>query len=431
MKLAIIGAGWAGMAAAVTATQQGHQVHILEATRSLGGRARALRTTLPDGRPVTLDNGQHILIGAYHQTLALMQQVGIDLASAMHRQPLHLPFPDGSGLRLPDWPAPLDAVAGILGMRAWSWHARLSLLRWAWRWQRAGFACPADWTVADACQSLPAEVRQALIDPLCISALNTPVERASAQVFLHVLQAALFAGNGGSHLLLPRCDLGELFPAQAARWLHAHGGQIRLGARAHRLLRLDSQWQVDGEPFDAVILATGASDAARLVTRCADAPSSALTAGLQAWSASAAALSHEAIATVYAWAETAQLPTPLLALRHSALEPAQFAFDKGQLGSAAGLLAFVVSACELPRAQVEAAVLAQAHRQLELTLQPVMTVVEKRATFACTPLLNRPPSRIAPGLVACGDYVAGPYPATLEGAVRSGTQAVHRLDLEI
>jgi len=54
-------------------------------------------------------------------------------------------------------------------------------------------------------------------------------------------------------------------------------------------------------------------------------------------------------------------------------------------------------------------------------------VVEKRATFACTPQLQRPATRIAPALLACGDYVAGPYPATLEGAVRSGVQAARAL----
>ena len=96
-------------------------------------------------------------------------------------------------------------------------------------------------------------------------------------------------------------------------------------------------------------------------------------------------------------------------------------FDKGQLGGPRGLLAFVVSASEGERAVLEQQVCQQAAQQLGLPdLQPLQTVVEKRATFACTPGLQRPPMQIAPGLRACGDYVAGPYPATLEGAVRSG-----------
>jgi hypothetical protein len=88
------------------------------------------------------------------------------------------------------------------------------------------------------------------------------------------------------------------------------------------------------------------------------------------------------------------------------------------------LLAFVVSASEGTRDELQAQVLKQARRQLGLQLQAVQTVVEKRATFACTPGLQRPAQRIAPGLWACGDYVDGPYPATLEGAVRSATTAI-------
>ena len=103
--------------------------------------------------------------------------------------------------------------------------------------------------------------------------------------------------------------------------------------------------------------------------------------------------------------------------------PAQFVFDRGQLGGPAGLLAFVVSASSGDRDVLQAQVLEQAKQQLGLNLQPVQTVVEKRATFACTPGLERPPMQIAPGLLACGDYVAGPYPATLEGAVRAGQAA--------
>jgi hypothetical protein len=76
---------------------------------------------------------------------------------------------------------------------------------------------------------------------------------------------------------------------------------------------------------------------------------------------------------------------------------------------------------------LQAQVLTQARAQLGLLLQAVQTIVEKRATFACTPGLLRPAQEIAPGLLVCGDYVVGPYPATLEGAVRSALLAVQAL----
>jgi hypothetical protein len=123
----------------------------------------------------------------------------------------------------------------------------------------------------------------------------------------------------------------------------------------------------------------------------------------------------------------------MLALRASVTEsepaPAQFVFDRGQLGSARGLLAFVVSASDPERTTLQAQVLQQAQTQLGLKLQAVQTITERRATFACTPALLRPAQAIAPGLLACGDYVAGPYPATLEGAVRSAVGAVRAVAL--
>ena len=92
------------------------------------------------------------------------------------------------------------------------------------------------------------------------------------------------------------------------------------------------------------------------------------------------------------------------------------------------MLAFVVSASTGSSADITAQVLAQGACQLGLDdLKPVQTVVEKRATFACTPGLQRPMAPIADGLLACGDYIAGPYPATLEGAVRSGLEAARSL----
>jgi predicted NAD/FAD-dependent oxidoreductase len=120
----------------------------------------------------------------------------------------------------------------------------------------------------------------------------------------------------------------------------------------------------------------------------------------------------------------------MLALRSDpASAPAQFAFDRGQLSGLPGVLAMVVSANETPREALEEQVIAQAVAQLGQTkLQLVQTVVEKRATFACTPGLSRPPMDIALGLRACGDYIEGPYPATLEGAVLSGLAAAKALN---
>jgi len=433
-KVAVIGAGWAGMAAAIAHRQAGRQVTVFEAARTVGGRARTVPGVLPDGTVATLDNGQHILIGAYTESLRLMRLVGMDPATALLRLPLTLQFPDGQGLQLPDLPPPLDALLGIARAKGWGWQDKVALLRTATAWQLRGFRCAPHTSVADLCAPLTPRLMAEFIDPLCVSALNTPAREASGQVFLRVLQDSLFSGRGGSNLLLPRTDLGALFPEAAVRWLVQQGGQVITGQRIQRLVPLASgRWQLVGavgavgtaqgaeaaDSFDHITLACPSWESARLVEGLAS------TAGLAAaarWSATASALRFEAITTVYAHASGAQLPLPMLALRNTAEHPAQFVFDRGQLDGQQGLLAFVVSASDGDRALIEQQVLQQAAAQLGLPgLRPVQTVVEKRATFACTPGLRRPAMQVLPGLTACGDYVEGPYPATLEGAVLSGT----------
>ena len=424
MRVAVVGGGWAGLSAAIAATQAGHTVHLFEAARSLGGRARALACEMPDGSPVTLDNGQHILIGAYRHTLDLLRLLGVDEHEVLLRIPLALVFPDGQGLYLPRWPAGLDALGGILGAPGWSLADKCSLLRQAMAWRSSGFRCAANLSVADICTRCSPRVVAELVEPLCVSALNVPTRRASAQVFLRVLQDALFGASGGSNLLLPRVDLSRVFPDAAARWLAQHGAEVRLGARARSLQADGASWQLDGVRFDQVLIATTAPEATRIVASSIATAPSACAGAISEWCAIADTLQHTAITTVYAWAGNARLARPMLALRDSATPsqpaPAQFVFDRGQLGGPKGLLAFVVSASEGDRDTLQAHVLAQAKAQLGYALQPVQTVVEKRAAFACTPGLRRPPRQIAPGLLACADYVDGPYPSTLEGAVRSG-----------
>ena len=418
MHVAVIGAGWAGLAAAVAATRAGHRVTLLESSRVLGGRARSLPVAMPDGSQQVLDNGQHIMIGAYTATLRLMQDIGIDPAAGLLRLPLTLRFPDGDGLALPDWPAPLDAAWGIARARGWTVRDKASMLAASVRWQLARFQCGPSVTVTQLCSGFTLRVMEQLIEPLCVSALNTPAARSSGQVFLRVVRDALFGQGhgrwGGSNLLLPRVDLGRLFPDAAGRWLTERGARVVLGRRVQQLAPSGGGWQVDGKVFDAVLLACPPWEAARLVQGAA--------IGAGDWLGRAEALTHEAIATVYA-AGGPRLPLPMLALRSSDTAPAQFVFDRSQLGGPAGLLAFVVSASNRDGGRLQEQVLAQASALGWSKLQAVQTVVEKRATFACTPGLLRPARHVAPGLLACGDYIDGPYPATIEGAVRSALAA--------
>ncbi|WP_235835156.1 hydroxysqualene dehydroxylase HpnE [Piscinibacter terrae] len=418
LQVAVVGGGWAGLAAALEATSLGAQVNLFEMAPQLGGRARSVQT---DG--LVLDNGQHIMIGAYVETLRIMRMVGVDLKQAFLRTPLRLLDASGDGLVLPGGHPMLAFARGVLGRRGWTLRERLALLQAATGWMLRGFSCPDGMTVGELVRSLPAAVQDGLIDPLCVAALNTPSRSASAKVFLRVIRDALFSGQGSADLLLPRLRLGDLLPSPALDWLMRSGATVQVGRRVERIER-SGTWQVDGRAFDAVILACSAAEASRLA-----APTN------EAWAAQAGALGYEPIVTVYMRCDGTVLPEPMLVLpSDEETRPAQFVFDHGQLGGSPGLLAFVISGAapwlERGTDATRDATLAQAkellHRHLKAPPVHIRNLTEKRATFRCVPELDRPAGHIAPGLIAAGDYIAGPYPATIEGAVRSAIAAARQ-----
>jgi squalene-associated FAD-dependent desaturase len=417
MRVGVIGGGWAGLAAAVEATRRGHAVTVFEMAPQLGGRARTV-----DSGGLPLDNGQHILVGAYTATLALLREVGVEPDSALQRLPLTLVDARGRGLALRGGLPALALLRAVLGHTGWRPTDRLALLVAAAGWWRRGFRCDPSLDVARWSASLPAAVRDEVIVPLAVAALNTPAPQASAAVFLRSLRDALFGGPGSADLLLPRLPLGDLLPEPAHRWLTAHGAAVQTGRRVQRLGASGAGWSIDGDAFDAVIVAASPVEAARLTALAAP-----------DWSAGVDALAHQPIATVYLRGEpAARWPAPMLALRGDERSaPAQFAFDLGRLGRAAGLYAYVVSGAAdwLDRGvpALEQAALAQARAQTPGRWELVRTLVDRRATFACTPGLRRPTASLAPTLLAAGDYVDSPYPGTLEAAVRSGIAAARAL----
>jgi squalene-associated FAD-dependent desaturase len=418
-RLAVVGAGWAGLSAAVTAQRRGCEVTLYEMAAQAGGRARSHADS-------GLDNGQHILIGAYRDTLTLMRQVGVDPEQLLLRQPLALVRAGGPGLALEPGPAAWAFPQAVLRCRAWSAGDKLRLLAACVHWTANGFRCQPDRSVAELCRSLPATVKTLLIEPLCVSALNTPADQASAAVFLRVLQDGLFSGPGSCDLLLPRRPLHHLLPGPAIRWLQQRGVGIRIGRRVMDLQRQASGWALDGQQFDGVVLACGVHEARRLVQSLAP-----------AWIQATEGLRFEPIVTVRIHCPGGRLPLPMMALRDDEQAPAQFVFDHGTISGQPDHFAFVVSGAahwvDRGLDATAGAVLTQARQALPATVWPAerarieSAVAERRATFRCTPGLQRPPGAVSAGLAVAGDYVDGPYPATLEGAVRSGKAAIDTL----
>lgn len=428
MKFAVIGAGWAGCAAAVELARRGEHVSLIEAARTPGGRARRVQH-----QGVELDNGQHILLGAYHDTLRMMQTVGITPSQALLRIPLQMRYPpssDGMEFIAGRLPAPLHLLSAVLTSKGLSISDKLSLVRFssAARWM--DWQLDIDCSVTELLDRFEQTERlvQLMWRPLCISALNTPPERASARVFLKTLGDSLGASRSASDMLLPTRDLSALFPDAAINYLEKRGSKVQLGVHVRRIERDKDQWHITGDHFnqqaDKIILATPAYAAQALLAPLDSALSETLD------------FDYEPISTCFLkYDASVRLAAPLFALKEHTETGhwGQFVFDRGQLDTTqAGLLAVVISAStpliglDLSAvAHTIAQQLAEAFQRNELaTPEWSWVVTEKRATFACKPNLHRPANETAlKHLWLAGDYTAGDYPATIEGTVRSGLKA--------
>lgn len=411
MKIAVIGAGYAGMAAAVELTAAGRQVEVFEASRVLGGRARVAQI-----EGFSVDNGQHILVGAYSETLRLMRSVGADPAALLKRTPLRFEFPGEFLMKAPHLPAPLHTAFALLLARGLDWREKRAAIGLMQGLKADKFRIEPDITVTEWLDrnKTPSRQRRLLWEPLCIAALNTPAERASAQVLANVLRDSLAGKRSASDMLLPQTDLTAMFPEPAAEFITEHGGTVHPAHRVSSLRRAGGAWLVDDSgPFAQVILAVAPYHLGGLVPELAH---------------QVEHFDWEPIVTSYfSYPDWVRLPQPMLGVDAGL---AQWLFDRGQLCEQDGLIAAVISArgrhLDLPTDELERGIheeIARLVRELPSPLS-VQTITEKRATFACVPNLQRPPARThLPGLWLAGDYVAGDYPATLEGAVRSGVAA--------
>jgi squalene-associated FAD-dependent desaturase len=264
-------------------------------------------------------------------------------------------------------------------------------------------------------------LRRYLWEPLCLAALNTVPQNASAQIFANVLRDSLGGGRADTDLLLPAADLDQVFPNAAAAFIAAHGGKIRLSARIEQI---DLPLEIAGETFDVVILAVAPQHAAGLLARHGQTAALAQTL---------AGYRYEPIATVYAgYSPALRLPCTMLGLGGSRGEGiGQWVFDRGALGAAPGVMSFVLSAHGNRDEGKDEALLGPLHAELEAALgkklpEPLWRRIirERRATFSCRPGMARPSAQTPRhGLWLAGDYTCAGYPATLEGAVRSGIAA--------
>jgi len=425
MRIAVIGGGWAGLSAAVHLDRKGHDVTVFEAARTAGGRARRVHSAR---LAADIDNGQHILLGAYHDTLALLETLGIVREHVLHEEPLRLCSANGQfALRLPSLPSPLHLIAGVLGARGLSWAEKGQLIAFAARLRREGWHVDPRLSVSDWLNGhgQSEAVQRQFWHPLCLAALNTAPEQASATLMASVLRDSLQGSASHSRVLIPRVDLSRLWPERLPR-----GVTMRPGHAVRELGVQTGCTFVDGQRFDAAILATGASSAARLIRGL---PSSTLLAQ------QLDGFEYRPIATLWLRLERPwRVPGAMLMLNEdrARLHFGQWLFHRNAFLAdrySPPMLAVVVSdARELARHPSEAVFAAIVEQVSEQTRRfgpmPAVAgyelIVEKRATFAALPGLSRPDNATRwPRVFLAGDYTDTGYPGVLEGAVRSGLRA--------
>ena len=396
-RVAVVGAGYAGMAAAVTLAQRGVPVTVFESGALPGGRARRV---LSQG--TELDNGQHILIGAYSALFGLMRAVGVP-SSAVLRLPLEIHYLGKFHLRALWLPMPLGLALGMLAARGAPVSERLGALRFLSSLKRRRFEIQDDIALDRFLQGQGQDgaIGHYLWRPLCVSALNTPSSIASTRMFLAVLRDTLAGAGDAADLVLPKVDLSRLFPEPAAQFLKSKGGEIRLKSPVHDLRELKQH-------YEKVIVAVGPHQLKTLLP------------GLEL------DYTYQPIYTCYLqYPERVTLPFPMLGLADGLV---QWAFDRGTLTGEKGRIACVISAQGDHQQLTLDELAARCHLELREVLKDLpdpqwsRVIAEKRATITSVVGLKRPPMEVD-GVLLAGDYTDPDYPPTLEAAVRSGIRA--------
>jgi squalene-associated FAD-dependent desaturase len=463
----VIGAGFAGLSAAVALTRRGVRVLVLEARSRLGGRA----TAFPDAATGELvDNGQHVLLGCYVETFAFLRDIGA-LDHVRLQPQLSVPMIDRAGQRsrlvCPSLPAPWHLVAGILEWDALTWADRLSALRMAaplkiglrqaeaeaarrqhpdasvarsgGEAQRGPIAASPGETVESwlVRYGQTERLREMLWRPLALAALNQPAVDAAAPPFARVLSEMFGRDPRAAAIALPTRPLHLMYAEPARAFIEHHGGEVRTGVAAsvrvsdrgvEAVEAGEARWTpaavVAAVPWFAIgdlfglngvkpgVPHDGLDNLRRIVER-------------------AGRMSSSPIATVNLWFDRPVLDEPFVGLPGRAM---QWVFDKRHVfGGCASHLSLVSSGADRLVNSPNDQLIAAAHAELLEAIPAVRparllrsTVVrERHATFSLAPGQPARPGTATGvrGLCLAGDWIDTGLPATIESAVRSGHRA--------
>ncbi|SOD69143.1 hydroxysqualene dehydroxylase HpnE [Alysiella filiformis] len=421
-KIAIIGAGWAGLAAAVELAGKA-DVTLFEASRVAGGRARGVA----DKGFSFLDNGQHLLIGAYRHVFELLDKIGVNHHEIFLRQPMQWHLHDGVQFRARRLlPAPFHLLTAILQAKGARLPEKLRLLHqitaltlWHKK-QHLPDVSVAQWLEK---QHVSQKWQAQFWQPLVWGALNTPMQSASLRVLANVLADGIWHSRENSNYCLPKVDLGAVLANPALSYVQARGVRYLPEHRVQKMVYQNQQLALFGETFDRAIVAVAPYHLLNVL------PENWLTPSFQA---AISQIKYHAITTVYLrYNRPVALPAAITGFADGTT---QWLIDRSQINGA-NEIAAVISVSDqhgaLSPEQWVQRVQADLQRILPDLPAPiaVQTITEKRATIAAD--VQRPipnPREFAQyGVLLAGDYFSARYPATLETAVQSGMNAARQI----
>lgn len=423
-KIIIVGGGWAGLSAAVELCKSGHHVTLLEAAKQLGGRARAVNSG-----EMHVDNGQHLMIGAYTDMLALLKKVGIPEHDGFTRKNLFLSVKSlkfkGLTLKAPSLPAPINLLVAFLSCKGLSISEKCQGIIATNRLIKQKISATADYSVSELLNrcGIPQAIQKNMHIPLCIAALNTQPEEASARLFVRVMHDTFNAKRAASDFLFPKYDLSTLFVKPIEQYLRQNHIQVKLNSKVSSLIVHEDAVKgvilTNNEKIlaDEIIIAAHFPQAIKLIKT-----SPQLSTLLSEFEH----LVEEPLITLYYQFEKhISLPEPMIGVVDGYSE---WIIDRGTVGDK-GLIAVVISSSgshlNLSRSQLAIQVLKELKQLFEHLGQPkdILVLKESPATFKCTVGIDahRPNANTGvKGLWLAGDYTNTGLPATLEGAIRSG-----------
>lgn len=433
-EVLIVGGGFAGLAAGVELSSRGHHVTLIERRSHLGGRACSHRDPVTGS---TVDNGQHILMGCYRDTIAFLDKIGTrDRVTFQKNLSVDFGRPGGKPVRFrsPPLPSPLHLLGGFLFFRGLSWRDKYSLLRMgkALRNGNGGGnpgkpdqATISDWLTKSG---QTRGIQERFWDPLALAALNDRPERSSAALFQTVLKEALFSGRKGGCIGLPNVGLSDLYTEAARDYIERKGGQVLTKAPVVRL-------HFQGREFGDAELEGGRRISAEslLVTVPFTALRKILPEALlyeDPFFSSLSRLSVSPIVAINLWLDREITQRPFLGLWETRVH---WVFNKKEY------LALVISGArdelkipgpeliEMAKEELRSVLPSMARAKV---LRAVVTK-EPEATLAPAVGVSRfrlPQKTPYRNLFLAGDWTDTGLPATIESAVRSANKAVELIE---